>query len=81
MKLSISTLPCEKWTLEQTIQICKDNGITGLEIRTGLNDWSSEDMTELKRGETLRLIRQRNIVSAYGRIVNRQISSDDRFAY
>lgn len=46
MRLAISTLPCKDWTLEKTLQICRENGITGLEIRIGLNEWSKLDMNQ-----------------------------------
>jgi sugar phosphate isomerase/epimerase len=46
MKLAISTLPCKEWSLEKTLQLCNKNDITGLELRTGLNDWSQIDLSQ-----------------------------------
>lgn len=46
MRLAISTLPCKDWTLDKTLQIGRENGITGLEIRIGLNEWSKVDMNQ-----------------------------------
>ena len=41
MKKAISTLACNGWTLEESIAECVKNGISGMEIRMGIHDWSS----------------------------------------
>ena len=46
MKLAVSTLPCKEWSLEKTLLLCKENGIKGLEMRLGLNEWSQLSMTK-----------------------------------
>lgn len=40
MKLGISTLACHGWSLERSIDQCRQNGIGALEIRMDLHDWS-----------------------------------------
>lgn len=46
MKLGISTLACNGWTLEKSLAVCRHNGIGALEIRMGLHPWSLLDLDE-----------------------------------
>lgn len=46
MKAAISTLACDGWTLEKTLQICRQNDIQAIEIRMGIHPWSQLDLTD-----------------------------------
>lgn len=39
-KLAASTLAFQDWTLEDTVKVCRDNGIEALEIRMNFHPWS-----------------------------------------
>ena len=46
MKTAISTLACAGWTLEKSLQVCKEYNIQALEIRMGLHLWSDLSLTD-----------------------------------
>ena len=46
MKLGISTLACNGWTLEKSLEVCRRYGIGALEVRMGLHPWSRLDLPE-----------------------------------
>lgn len=46
MKIAISTLACNGWSLEKSLNICRQSGIQALEIRMGIHEWSKEDLED-----------------------------------
>ena len=45
MKLAFSTLPCENWPFEKTLELCREHAIDGIELRLGTDEWSDDSMT------------------------------------
>jgi sugar phosphate isomerase/epimerase len=46
MKKAISTLACDGWTLEKSLQVCVQNDIQAMEIRMGIHPWSQLNLTD-----------------------------------
>lgn len=46
MKIAISTLACEGWSLEKALEICGKYGIDALEMRMGIHEWSRETLDD-----------------------------------
>jgi sugar phosphate isomerase/epimerase len=46
MKKAVSTLACDKWSLEKTLEVCGACKIDALEIRMGLHEWSRLNLSD-----------------------------------
>ena len=44
MKLCFSSLPCKDWTIDKTIEICKQTGIRAIELRLNFHNWEVEEL-------------------------------------
>ncbi|MDR0406415.1 MAG: sugar phosphate isomerase/epimerase [Clostridiales bacterium] len=65
MKLSCSTITFDGWPIERVGKLCAANGITALEIRTGLESrWSSLEMSEQEAAEL------KSTLAQYGMVVS-----------
>lgn len=62
MKLGISTLACNGWTLEKSLEVCRQNGIGALEVRMGLHPWSQLDLAEEEYRRIDRAIEEAGVV-------------------
>lgn len=62
MKIGVSTLACDGWTLEHAINVCRDNGIEALEIRMGIHEWSKENQEEKELRAVYEKIREAGMV-------------------
>lgn len=62
MKLGISTLACNGWTLEKSLEVCRQNGIGALEVRMGLHPWSQLDLAEEEYRRIARAIEEAGVV-------------------
>jgi sugar phosphate isomerase/epimerase len=51
MKTAVSTLACNGWSLEKSLDISRKNRIDALEIRMGMHPWSQLDLTDEEYSE------------------------------
>lgn len=56
MKLSISTLACDGWTLEYSVEVCRECGADALEVRMGIHEWSKMDSSDKKLKSNYQII-------------------------
>lgn len=62
MKLSCSTLPFKDWSFPATVEFCKSHGISGLELRIALNDWSTLDLSDESIAEMRKILADNDMV-------------------
>lgn len=60
MKLSVSILSFQDWSLEEFLRTCSQNGISAIELRLNLSPWSTLD-TEEARKDILDLLHKYNM--------------------
>lgn len=62
MKKAISTLACNGWSLDESLDVCVKNNIEAIEIRMDLHDWSKSTLSDNDFKEINHTIKEQGIL-------------------